>query len=98
MKILPVTLLLCLTAMMVLPSTLPRAHAVLSNGNNYWRAFGPSADNLLYKVYNDFTAMFTDFTAGGIDSTDWPVQPGDLASFIGNPDFFVTKAQGEFGI
>ncbi len=83
---------------MVLPATLPRVHAVLSNGNNYWSAYGPSADQLLYKVYNDFTAMFTDFQAGGIDITDWPVQPGDLGNFIGNPDFFVTTGQGEFGI
>src|SRR6266568_2754754 len=98
MKTLTVTLLLSLTAMMVLPATLPRVHAVLSNGNNYWSAYGPSADQLLYKVYNDFTAMFTDFQAGGIDITDWPVQPGDLGNFIGNPDFFVTTGQGEFGI
>ena len=83
---------------MVLPSTLPRVHAVLSNGNNYWSAYGPNANSLLYKVYNDFTAMFTDFNTGGIDITDWPVQPGDLGSFISNPDFFVTTGQGEFGI
>src|SRR6266581_3832501 len=42
--------------------------------------------------------MFTDFNTGGIDITDWPVQPGDLGSFISNPDFFVTTGQGEFGI
>jgi hypothetical protein len=98
MKTLTVTLLLSLTAMMALPATLPRVHAVLSNGNNYWSAYGPSENQLLYKVYNDFTAMFTDFNTGGIDITDWPVQPGDLGNFIGNPDFFVTTGQGEFGI
>jgi len=84
--------------MMVFPSTLPRVHAILSNGNNYWANYGPNVDNLLYKVYTDFTGMFTDFTSGQLDSTDWPVQPGDLSSFITNPDFFVLTKQPEFGI
>src|SRR3989442_3582327 len=90
MKTLPVIAILCLTVMMVFPSTIPRARAVLSNGNNYWAGYGPSTDNLLYTVYIDFSSMFTAFTAGQLDYSDWPVQPGDLANFIGNPDFFVT--------
>jgi len=98
MKTLPVIAILCLTVMMVFPSTLPRVHAILSNGNNYWANYGPNVDNLLYKVYTDFTGMFTDFTSGQLDSTDWPVQPGDLSSFITNPDFFVLTKQPEFGI
>ena len=75
---------------MVFPSTLPRAHAVLSNGNNYFAAYGPNIDNLLYTVYVDFGTMFTAFSAGSLDYTDWPVQPDDLANYIGNNDFFVT--------
>src|SRR3989441_4153133 len=98
MKTLPVIPILYLTVMMVFPSTLPRVHAVLSNGNNYWSAYGPNVDNLLYKVYNDFTGMFTDFTSGQLDYTDWPVQPGDLSSFISNPDFFVLSKQAGGGI
>jgi ABC-type transport system substrate-binding protein len=98
MKTLPVTLLLCLTVMMVLPSTMPRAHAVSSNGNNYWSAYGPRVESLLYKVYADFTSMFTDFQAGGVDITDWPIQAGDLSTFVNNPDFFVSPKVGDFGI
>jgi hypothetical protein len=98
MKTLPVIAILYLAVMMVFPSNLPRVHAVLSNGNNYWSAFGPNVDNLLYKVYNDFTGMFADFTSGQLDYTDWPVQPGDLSSFISNPDFFVLTKQPGGGI
>ena len=84
---------------MVIPSTVPRVGAVLSNGSNYWSSYGPSVDNLVYKVYNDYTGMFTDFQNGQLDYTDWPVQPGDLASFINNPDFFVAPktSQAEEG-
>ncbi len=98
MKTLPVILILSLTVLSVLPITLPRVHAVSSNGNNYWSAFGPRVDNLLYTVYTDFTGMFTAFTSGSLDITDWPIQAGDLAGFLGNPDFFVTSRQGDFGI
>ncbi len=89
---------------MALPSTtpllprIPRAHAVSSNGNNYWSAFGPRVDNLLYTVYTDFTDMFTAFTSGQLDISDWPIQAPDLGPFSSNPDFFVTPGQGEFGI
>ena len=89
MRSVPVILILCLTTLMLIPSTVPRVGAVLSNGNNYWSAYGPSVDNLVYKVYNDYNGMFTDFQNGQLDFTDWPVQPNDLASFINNPDFFV---------
>ena len=83
---------------MVFPSALPRVQAILSNGNNYWSAYGPSVDNLVYKVYNDFAGMFTDFTSGQLDYTDWPVQAQDLSSFINNPDFFVLSKQAGGGI
>jgi hypothetical protein len=66
--------------------------------SDFWSAFGPYTDNLLYKVYSDFGPMFSDFTSGQIDITDWPIQAGDMASFRGNPDFFVSSSQGEFGI
>ncbi len=101
MKTFSVVLTLCLTVLTVIPSNLPRAHASASNGNNYWSPFGPRVDNLLYKVYADFTAMFTDFNAGQLDITDWPIQAGDLAGFLTGPnsgDFFVTSRQGDFGI
>ena len=42
--------------------------------------------------------MFTDFVSGGLDISDWPIQPGDLSGFITNPDFFVTPKLGDFGI
>src|SRR3989440_706022 len=84
--------------MMVFPSTIPRAHALVSNGTNYWSAYGPNTDNLLYTVYQDFANMFTAFNSGQLDITDWPIQPGDLANYIGNPDFFVTPKLGDFGI
>jgi hypothetical protein len=42
--------------------------------------------------------MFNAFTAGQVDITDWPVQPGDLPSFESNPDFFVTSSTPDFGI
>jgi len=66
--------------------------------SDYWAAYGPYTDNLLYKVYSDFKPMFTDFSSGQLDITDWAIQAGDMASFRGNPDFFVSSSQGEFGI
>src|SRR5438132_2916741 len=90
MKTLPIIAILTLTVMMVFPSTLPRVHATLSNGNNYFAAYGPNVDNLLSTVYVDFGTMFTAFSTGSLDYTDWPIQPDDLSNFIGNPDFFVT--------
>src|SRR5947208_2370406 len=57
MKTLPIIAILTLTVMMVFPSTLPRVHATLSNGNNYFAAYGPNVDNLLYTVYVDFGTM-----------------------------------------
>jgi hypothetical protein len=89
---------LCLAVLAALPSTILPAHAVISNGNNYWSAYGPRTDILLYKTYADFSTMFTDFISGGLDISDWPVQPGDLSNFITNPDFFVTPKLGDFGI
>lgn len=84
---------------MVFPVSTPPGHSVLSQSPiSYWSAFGPRVDNLLYKVYNDFTGMFSDFQAGQLDITDWPVQPADLSSFINNPDFFVSTRQGPGGI
>ncbi len=96
MKTLDVMLILSLTVLSVLPTTIPRVRAVSSNGNNYWSAFGPRVDNLLYKVYMDFTTMFSDFTAGQLDITDWPIQPADLGSFTSNPDFWVKPKEGGF--
>jgi len=52
----------------------------------------------LYKVYSDFQPMFSDFTSGQLDITDWAIQAGDMASFRANSDFFVSSSQGEFGI
>ncbi|TMI47219.1 hypothetical protein E6H20_11090 [Candidatus Bathyarchaeota archaeon] len=57
MRSVPVILVLCLTALMLIPSTIPRVGAVLSNGNNYWSAYGPNVDNLVYKVYNDYNGL-----------------------------------------
>ncbi|TMI56125.1 hypothetical protein E6H18_08010 [Candidatus Bathyarchaeota archaeon] len=68
-------------------------HAVLGSGN-YWSAYGPRTDNLLYKVYNDFSGVFTDFNSGQLDITDWPIQPADLAGFINNPDSGAEKYNG----
>ena len=85
--------------MLIFPSTLPSVHAVDSTlTSDYWSAYGPFTDNLLYKVYSDFQPMFQDFTSGQLDITDWAIQAGDMASFRGNPDFWVSSSQGEFGI
>lgn len=98
MKALRIVAILCLTILSTLPATLPRAHAVLSNNSNFWSAYGPRVDNLLYKVYSDFSGMFSDFVSGQVDITDWPIQPGDLSTYLTNPDFFVTQKVGDFGI
>jgi ABC-type transport system substrate-binding protein len=44
--------------------------------------------------------MFHDFTAGGVDITDWPVSPLDLnctfsTCFQNNPDFFLTTTTNQ---
>lgn len=80
------------------PTTIPKAHAATVNTPQYWSAFGPYTDNLLYKVYSDFGPMFSDFKAGQLDITDWAIQAGDLSSFESNNDFFVSSSQPEFGI
>jgi hypothetical protein len=98
MKALRVVVLLCIATLAALPASMPRVHAVLSNGNNFWSAYGPQADNLLYKVYSDFNGVFTDFVSGQLDITDWPIQPGDLSGYVNNPDFFATSKVGDFGI
>src|SRR6267143_2988586 len=84
---------------MLIPSTVPRVGAVLSSGSNYWSAYGPNVDNLLYAVYFDFGTMFTAFQNGQLDYTDWPVQASDLGSFVNNPYLFVAPntAQAEAG-
>ena len=96
-RVLSVLALLCLSVLGILPLNIIPVHAVLGSGN-YWSAYGPRTDNLLYKVYNDFSGVFTDFNSGQLDITDWPIQPADLAGFINNPDFFVTPKIGNYGI
>jgi hypothetical protein len=98
MRSVPVILILCLTALMVIPSTVPRIGAVLSKGNNYWSAYGPNVDNLVYTVYFDFDTMFAAFQNGQLDFTDWPVSASNLANYINNPDFFVLLAQTPSGV
>src|SRR6267143_3725124 len=98
MKTVLAIVIIFLAVMMIFPSTLPRVRGVPSNGNNYWSAFGPRVDNLQYKVYSDFAGMFTDLQNGQLDYTDWPAQPGDLSSYINNPDFFVTLPQSPGGV
>src|SRR5439155_13814873 len=99
MRSVPVILILCLTALMVIPSTVPRVGAVLSNGSNYCSSYGPSVDNLVYKVYNDYTGMFTHFQHRQLDYSYCALQRGDLARFITHPDFFVAPktSQAEEG-
>ena len=90
MRTLRIVVILCLTVLSVLPETMPRVHAVSSNGSGYWSAFGPRMDTLQYTVFSDFTSVFTAFQNGQIDITDFPISPADLSNFINNPDFFVT--------
>jgi ABC-type transport system substrate-binding protein len=96
--LLSVVLILSLTVLFGFPTISPRVHAFASNGTNYWSAYGPWMDNLVYKVYSDFGPMFTDFVSGQLDITDWAIQPGDLANIRNNPDFWVSTIQREFGI
>ncbi|TMI30667.1 hypothetical protein E6H29_07960 [Candidatus Bathyarchaeota archaeon] len=91
--------MLSLTFLMALPSpTITSVKAVPQAGQTAWSPFGPNSDRMLIKFYSDFSAMFTAFTNGEIDITDWPVPPTQLSSFSSNPDFFLTTSEGEFGI
>ncbi|TMI28381.1 hypothetical protein E6H36_00925 [Candidatus Bathyarchaeota archaeon] len=92
-------LFLSLTFLMATPSpVITSVRAVAQSGNTTWSPYGPYSRNLLISFYSDFQAMFNAFTSGKIDITDWPVQPGDLQAFSGNPDYFLTSPEGQFGL
>ncbi|HEX4919993.1 MAG TPA: hypothetical protein VFV92_04560, partial [Candidatus Bathyarchaeia archaeon] len=101
-------LLICLSVLMALPAlvTVPRVYGANQVGNTRWSPFGPQEQNLIITVYGDFQAMFNNFVTGGVDITDWPVQPINLGSGSSsafcdstfNPDYFCTTPTGELGI
>ncbi|MBO0887900.1 hypothetical protein J2P12_02240 [Candidatus Bathyarchaeota archaeon] len=101
-------LLLTLSVLMALPSiiTVPKVFAVDQVGNTRWSPFGPQEQNLIIDVRGEFNAMFTAFTTGALDITDWPIQTANLgtgsaAAFCDNsfnPDYFCTSPTSELGI
>ncbi len=92
-------LILTLTSVSLLSARqVSPAHAVNQSLPTNWSAYGPYANSLLLTTFSDFNTMFTGFTSGQLDITDWPVNAADLSAFASNPDFFLTNPQAEFGI
>ena len=63
-----------------------------------WSPFGPATPNLIIHDYSDFNTMFTAFSNGQIDITDWPIRAPDLNSFCSNVDIWCSSPDPEFGI
>jgi len=75
-------------------------HAITqsSTQKTSWSPFGPATPNLIIHDYSDFNTMFTAFSNGQIDVTDWPIRAPDLASFCANTDIWCSSQDPEFGI
>jgi hypothetical protein len=90
--------------LMALPGTYTNVRAANQVGLSNWSPFGPATQNLIITSYGDFTAMFTAFSAGSVDVTDWPLEASNLNPVGGfcdstaHPDYFCTSPTSEFGI
>src|SRR6266699_6343531 len=103
-----IALILALTILTTLPSSyLGMNRAAATNQSlspTTWLPFGPQSDQLILQYYSDYHTMFNAFTTGGpngIDITDWPMFPADIATLCNgaiNPDYFCGSAQDQLGI
>src|SRR5436853_1872813 len=93
-----IVLMLSLTMLMALPGTYTAVRAVNQNGPLRSSPFGPFTQQLIVHYYSDFDVMFSNFAAGQIDISDWPLQSStDITNFCSNPNFFCFSAQPELG-
>src|SRR6267143_82030 len=91
--------LLTLAFLMSMPTYI-QVHGVTQNPTQKtsWSPFGPATPNLVIHDYSDFTTMFTAFSNGQIDITDWPIRAPDLSNFCNNADIWCSAQDPEFGI
>src|SRR5712692_11996860 len=77
------------------PSYLPQLHAAHANTAPVepWYPAGPSMNSLTHPIFTDEASEFTALQASPspIDLTDWPLDPGTLASILPNANFQVTS-------
>ena len=66
--------------------------------SNIWEPYGPRTAKLQLNYYSDQNVEFTNFELGKLDYADWPVPKSKWASYDNNPDFVLSKLQGDFSI
>jgi hypothetical protein len=84
-----------LTSLNAIPS-IPAVHAS-SAPVEAWYPGGPAMDTLIYKIYTDENAEFTDLQLGNIDLTDWALTPTLISNLTPNSNYFVTAPISEAG-
>ncbi len=96
------SLILILAVSMALPGLhigINNAHGINQTSNpTNWLPFGPQSNNTVFQYYTDSPAMFSQFSSGSIDVTDWPVSPSDIGTLCTNPDFFCGSPQLQLGV
>src|SRR3989442_1496389 len=65
---------------------------------NLWAPYGPRVANLQLNYYASEVSEFSDFEAGRLDLTDWPVAKAQYSSYDANPDFVLSPGQGQYGM
>ncbi len=85
--------------LLALPSSIYKVNADSVAPPFYWSPFGPFQNQLILTTFTDFSTMFTHYSAGEVDITDWPIlTPAAAASFTADAGSVVTNEEPEFGI
>ena len=101
MRFLTVTLLIALSLASLTPfwhTAVATPGAAVDSSSNLWAPYGPRVPNLQFNYYSNEISEFSDFEAGRLDLTDWPVAKAQFASYDNNPDFVLSPGQGQYGM
>src|SRR2546428_4940055 len=72
--------------------------SAVDDPTNIWAPYGPSSPSLLYSFYTNEGTEFNDFLTGHLDLTDWPQPATTYPTYDSNPDFVLSRGQGQFGM